>query len=61
MLRRLKTKLKNLAARTITRMGYIVHFDHSQGTWVIENAYIMKPVVRLWFNRSIRGKLGKLN
>ena len=61
MLRRLKNKLKNLVARTITRMGYIVHFDHSQGTWVIENAYKMKPIMRVWFNRSIRGRLGKLN
>ena len=61
MLSRLKNKLKNLTARTITRMGYIVHFDHSQGTWVIENGYKMKPIVRLWLNRSLRSKLGKLN
>jgi hypothetical protein len=61
MLRRLKNKLKNLAARIITNRGLIVHFDHSQGTWVIENGYKMKPIVRVWLNRSLRSKLGKFN
>ena len=55
----LKRKTVGLGIWLLNKLEIMVHFDHSQGTWVIEK-WNQKPLVKLWLTRSIRAKLAKV-
>lgn len=70
----IKYKLKNIATKAGTKLLKVtrlsVHFDHSEGTWYIENLYIENQrrlfkghrlVAKVWLNRSLRARLDKLS
>jgi len=55
----LKRKTVGLGIWLLDKLEIVVHFDHSQGTWVIES-WKRKPLAKIWLTRGIRAKLSKV-
>lgn len=58
--------IERLGVKLLNWSRLSVHFDHSEGTWYIENLYVNhqrrlfkkhKLVAKVWFNRGLRAKL----
>ena len=62
MLKYIKIKLESFVSKVLYKRGILVHFDHSEGLWHIENTrkFPNQKLLTVWFHRGLRSKLAKL-
>ena len=62
MLNYIKNKLGSFVSKVLYKRGILVHFDHSEGLWHIEDTrkFPNQKLLTVWFHRGLRVKLAKL-